>query len=157
MAGESRKMPVYGRETLAEGQEIAGPALVIDPVATICVEPGWSARLANGGMLVLTRTRPQVAEAVGTRADPVRLEIFGGLFMGLAQEMGAALQHSASSVNIRERLDFSCAVFDGIEPGAIPPMSAWCPRAATKKLGAGALGAKTGAMTVMSGRCVPPA
>jgi 5-oxoprolinase (ATP-hydrolysing) len=113
MAGESRKMPVYGRETLAEGQEIAGPALVIDPVATICVEPGWSARLANGGMLVLTRTRPQVAEAVGTRADPVRLEIFGGLFMGLAQEMGAALQHSASSVNIRERLDFSCAVFDG--------------------------------------------
>jgi 5-oxoprolinase (ATP-hydrolysing) len=112
MAGAPRQTPVYRREAIAAGQVLHGPALVTDPVATIAVEPGWAAQLGAGGMLVLTRTRAPQAEAIGTAADPVRLEIFGGLFMGLAQEMGAALQHSASSVNIRERLDFSCAVFD---------------------------------------------
>ena len=113
MAGEARRTPVFERAGLAAGQVVAGPALIIDPVATLAVEPDWSARLDRGRMLVLTRTSPARHEAVGTAADPVRLEIFGGLFMGVAEEMGAALQHSASSVNIRERLDFSCAVFDG--------------------------------------------
>lgn len=112
MAGELRSAPVYRREDLAPGQQITGPALVIDPVATLSVEPGWSARLEGCGSLVLTRDAAAHTGIVGTAADPVRLEIFGGLFMGLAEEMGAALQHSASSVNIRERLDFSCAVFD---------------------------------------------
>ncbi|HEY8604869.1 hydantoinase B/oxoprolinase family protein [Tsuneonella suprasediminis] len=112
MAGELQSAPVYRREDLAPGQQVTGPALVIDPVATLSVEPGWSARLADCGSLVLTRDAAAYTGIVGTEADPVRLEIFGGLFMGLAEEMGAALQHSASSVNIRERLDFSCAVFD---------------------------------------------
>lgn len=113
MAGENRTTLVYRRELLAPGQQVSGPALVIDPVATIVVEPGWAARLAEGGMLVLTRGEATGSEALGTAVDPVRLEIFGGLFMSIAEEMGAALQHSASSVNIRERLDFSCAIFDG--------------------------------------------
>ncbi|WP_126175899.1 hydantoinase B/oxoprolinase family protein [Tsuneonella rigui] len=113
MAGELRETPVFDRAQLAAGQTIAGPALVIDPVATLVVEPGWSARLDAGGMLVLTRSTIARSDTASTEADPVRLEIFGGLFMGVAEEMGAALQHSASSVNIRERLDFSCAVFDG--------------------------------------------
>ncbi|WP_120716476.1 hydantoinase B/oxoprolinase family protein [Tsuneonella amylolytica] len=112
MAGASHRAPVYERASLSKGQRIAGPALVIDPVATLAVEPGWTARMAEGGMLVLERTAAASRASSGTAADPVRLEIFGGLFMGIAEEMGAALQHSASSVNIRERLDFSCAVFD---------------------------------------------
>ncbi|MGX7925114.1 hydantoinase B/oxoprolinase family protein [Tsuneonella sp. HG094] len=103
---------IFLREHLAEGQAIVGPALVIDPVATLVVEPGWTARLAADGMLVMNRAEAVRTGAAGSEVDPVRLEIFGGLFMGIAEEMGAALQHSASSVNIRERLDFSCAVFD---------------------------------------------
>jgi 5-oxoprolinase (ATP-hydrolysing) len=112
MGGAARRTPVFQRHALGPDRAIAGPALIIDPVATIVVEPGWSARLACDGMLVLTRATPLAAKAVGAELDPVRLEIFGGLFMSVAEEMGAALQHSASSVNIRERLDFSCAVFD---------------------------------------------
>ncbi len=112
MAGERRSTPVYDRALIAADQTIAGPALVVDPVATLVIEPGWAGHLETTGMLVLTRTLAMRAEAASTAVDPVRLEIFGGLFMGVAEEMGAALQHSASSVNIRERLDFSCAVFD---------------------------------------------
>ncbi len=112
MSGEGRATPVFKRDGLGAGRTISGPALVIDPVSTLVVEPGWSATLGSDGMLVLSRTRAAKSEAGGAEVDPVRLEIFGGLFMGIAEEMGAALQHSASSVNIRERLDFSCAVFD---------------------------------------------
>ena len=116
MAGAERQVAVHAREKLAPDRPVAGPALIVDPVATIAVEPGWSARMAAHGMLVLTRaaspTPPPVAAAGAQAADPVRLEIFGGLFMAIAEEMGAALQHSARSVNIRERLDFSCALFD---------------------------------------------
>ncbi|MGN3975194.1 hydantoinase B/oxoprolinase family protein [Tsuneonella sp. SYSU-LHT278] len=112
MAGEKRATPVFERATLGRGQTIEGPALVVDPVATLVVEPGWSAAQAGDGMLVLSRTGAAEGALRGTGIDPARLEIFGGLFMGIAEEMGAALQHSASSVNIRERLDFSCAVFD---------------------------------------------
>jgi len=118
MAGRSCVALIFDRENLTLGQELAGPALIIDPVATLVIEPGWQARAAEEGMLVLTRreelrTHLNMAETDPTRADPVRLEIFGALFMSLAEEMGAALQHSARSVNIRERLDFSCAIFDG--------------------------------------------
>lgn len=110
--GASHAAPVWRREDLGKGQAVAGPALIVDPVSTLAVEPGWTARLAEGGTLVLTRTGEARAQAAHEGVDPVRLEIFGGLFMGIAEEMGGALQHSASSVNIRERLDFSCAVFD---------------------------------------------
>lgn len=112
MAGKIRDVPVYRREDIAGGQVLAGPALVIDPVATVVVEPGWAGRLGSEGMLVLERTHEASVHDGDAALDPVRLEIFGGLFMSIAEEMGAALQHSARSVNIRERLDFSCALFD---------------------------------------------
>ncbi|WP_311268738.1 hydantoinase B/oxoprolinase family protein [Sphingobium sp. WCS2017Hpa-17] len=106
--------PVHDRGTLSADSIVDGPALIIDPVSTTAVEPGWRAQLDGHGNLILTRhiprARPESADA--TTVDPVRLEVMGGLFMAIAEEMGAALQHSASSVNIRERLDFSCALFD---------------------------------------------
>ncbi len=88
--------------------------ILIDPVSTTAVEPGWRARLDAIGSLILTRHTPRPAPQTGdaSAVDPVRLEVMGGLFMAIAEEMGAALQNSASSVNIRERLDFSCALFD---------------------------------------------
>jgi 5-oxoprolinase (ATP-hydrolysing) len=106
--------PVHDRAGLSADSVIDGPALIIDPVSTTAVEPGWRAQLDAHGNLILTRhiprAKPQSSDA--TTVDPVRLEVMGGLFMAIAEEMGAALQHSASSVNIRERLDFSCALFD---------------------------------------------
>lgn len=106
--------PVFGRAGLTLDSIVDGPALISDPVSTTVVEPGWRARLDAIGNLVLTRHAPRPAPAAddGTAVDPVRLEVMGGLFMAIAEEMGAALQHSAFSVNIRERLDFSCALFD---------------------------------------------
>ncbi|QCB40436.1 5-oxoprolinase [Sphingobium sp. PAMC28499] len=106
--------PVFDRAGLTLDSTVDGPALISDPVSTTVVEPGWRARLDAIGNLVLTRHAPRPAPAAddGTAVDPVRLEVMGGLFMAIAEEMGAALQHSASSVNIRERLDFSCALFD---------------------------------------------
>ena len=111
-AGKTRQAPVYDRATLAAGQGIDGPALIVDPVATIVVEPGWRAAADAEATLVLRRTTAAARAVIDTAVDPVRLEIFAGLFMAIAEEMGAALRHSASSVNIRERLDFSCALFD---------------------------------------------
>ncbi|MBX3595818.1 hydantoinase B/oxoprolinase family protein [Sphingomonas sp.] len=105
--------PVFRRAGLAAGRAVAGPALIVDPVATTVVEPGWSARLDREGSIILTRDRAAEHGKAGVERDPVRLEIFAGLFMAIAEEMGAALRHSATSVNIRERLDFSCALFDG--------------------------------------------
>ncbi len=110
--GVDRETPVHHRESLAAGSVVAGPALLVDPVATTMVEPGWTAAIDPDGCIILSRVEAAQVDASGTAADPVRLEIFSGLFMAIAQEMGAALRHSASSVNIRERLDFSCAIFD---------------------------------------------
>jgi 5-oxoprolinase (ATP-hydrolysing) len=94
------------------GQLFEGPALIFEPTSTIVVEPGWRGERAGDGTLVLTRTAPlQRTKAIGTDVDPVRLEIFNNLFMAIAEEMGVALQSTASSVNIKERLDFSCAIF----------------------------------------------
>jgi 5-oxoprolinase (ATP-hydrolysing) len=90
-----------------------GPALIFEDTSTIVVEAGWSAERASDGTWVLTRATPlQRAKAIGTEVDPVRLEIFNNLFMAIAEEMGVALQSTATSVNIKERLDFSCALFD---------------------------------------------
>ena len=95
------------------GAVISGPALIFDTSSTTVIEPGWSATRADDGTLILTRTTPaRRAHAIGTEADPVRLEIFNNLFMAIAEEMGVALQSTATSVNIKERLDFSCALFD---------------------------------------------
>ncbi len=105
--------PVMARAGMKVGETVAGPHLVIDPGSTTVVEDGWQAQLAHEGSLVLTRTAPLARErAAGTAADPVRLEIFNNLFMAIAEEMGVVLQSTATSVNIKERLDFSCALFD---------------------------------------------
>ncbi|MFL6846493.1 MAG: hydantoinase B/oxoprolinase family protein [Allosphingosinicella sp.] len=107
------EFPLFDRADLAPGALIPGPALIVDPSATTVVEPGWQAEVDPLGNLILTRSKArESARAVGTDADPVMLEVFNNLFMAVAEEMGVALQNTASSVNIKERLDFSCALFD---------------------------------------------
>jgi len=110
MAGAWRETPIYDRARIAKA--VDGPALIVEPVSTIIIEPGWRTEKDELDNLILTRVAARANDAVGTAVDPVRLEIFSGLFMAIAEEMGAALQQSAVSVNIRERLDFSCALFD---------------------------------------------
>ena len=109
----SGSWPTIRRAAMSAGETISGPALVIDPGSTTVVELGWQAELAQEGSLILTRTIPVERDrAAGTQVDPVRLEIFNNLFMAIAEEMGVVLQSTATSVNIKERLDFSCALFD---------------------------------------------
>ncbi|HYJ51550.1 MAG TPA: hydantoinase B/oxoprolinase family protein [Allosphingosinicella sp.] len=103
----------FDRDDLSPGNIVSGSALIIDPSQTTVVEPGWRAEVDVHGNLMLTRASPRVSTpAMGTEVDPVQLEVMGNLFMAIAEEMGVALQSTASSVNIKERLDFSCAVFD---------------------------------------------
>jgi 5-oxoprolinase (ATP-hydrolysing) len=110
---EGEDFPTFDRPSLSPRQVIPGPALIVDPSATTVVEPGWQAEVDAGANLILTRAIPrETRRALGTDADPVRLEVFNNLFMAIAEEMGAALQNTARSVNIKERLDFSCALFD---------------------------------------------
>ncbi|MFN3933401.1 MAG: hydantoinase B/oxoprolinase family protein [Parvibaculum sp.] len=105
--------PIFRRASLAPGDRMAGPALIIEDNQTIVVEPGWTAEVTPLDHIILTRTSPLPRrQSIGTGADPVMLEIFNNRFMAIAEQMGAALQNTASSVNIKERLDFSCAVFD---------------------------------------------
>ncbi len=106
-------VPVYESDTLIPGQSINGPALLIDKNATTVVENGWRAEVNQSSNLVLTRNAARSeALALSTAANPVLVEVFNSLFMSIAEQMGAALQNTAHSVNIKERLDFSCAVFD---------------------------------------------
>jgi len=106
--------PLHDRTDLRPGDTIAGPAIIVEPTGTIVVEPGWRAAFTAKGHIVLERAEPRPdSVALGTKADPVMLEVFNNLFMNIAEQMGATLQNTASSVNIKERLDFSCAVFDG--------------------------------------------
>jgi 5-oxoprolinase (ATP-hydrolysing) len=112
MAGAWHHTPVWARDGLPAGHRLDGPALIIDPVSTTVVEPDWGARVNTIGNLILERRSARRTASIGTASDPTRLAIFAGLFMSIAEEMGAALQRSAASVNIRERLDFSCALFD---------------------------------------------
>ncbi len=105
---------VFTREQLERGHKVAGPAIIIEPHQTVVIEDGWQGEITAKDHLVLTRVAPRPRlHAVGTDADPVMLEVFNNLFMSTAEQMGVALQNTASSVNIKERLDFSCAVFDG--------------------------------------------
>jgi len=111
--GEWWEAPVFDREALLPNDSIDGPAIIVEANATTVVEPGWRAETTRRGHLVLTRSEPRLAAfAIGTEADPVMLEIFNNLFMSIAEQMGATLANTAFSVNIKERLDFSCAVFD---------------------------------------------
>jgi 5-oxoprolinase (ATP-hydrolysing) len=112
-AGAFRDAVVYDRSDLRPGDAIAGPAVIREDNATTIVEPGWSAALTPLADLVLTRVLPvERSHAIGTTADPVLLEVFNNLFMAIAEQMGVALANTAYSVNIKERLDFSCALFD---------------------------------------------
>jgi len=104
---------LYRREDTRPGDIIYGPAIIAEQSATTIVEPGWSAEVTRLNHLVLNRETPRVARhAFGTEADPVMLEVFNNLFMSIAEQMGLRLANTAYSVNIKERLDFSCALFD---------------------------------------------
>ncbi|MEZ5335737.1 MAG: hydantoinase B/oxoprolinase family protein [Methanolobus sp.] len=109
---EFHKTPVYKREELIR-KKVKGPAIIVETNTTVVIEPGWEAELTENQELVLERviSLPK-RESIGTEADPVMLEIFNNRFMSIAQQMGYTLQNTAYSVNIKERLDFSCALFD---------------------------------------------
>ena len=111
--GAWRDVPLHQRAGLAPGAVIDGPAILAEANATTIIEAGWQARVTPYLHLVLTRVTPlPQRRAIGTTADPVMLEIFNNLFMSIAEQMGLRLQNTAHSVNIKERLDFSCAIFD---------------------------------------------
>jgi 5-oxoprolinase (ATP-hydrolysing) len=111
--GAWRNAGLFVRESLAAGAVIDGPAIIAERNATTVVERGWRAMLTPAGPIELARVQPRAAShAIGTEADPVMLEVFNNLFMNIAEQMGLRLQNTAHSVNIKERLDFSCALFD---------------------------------------------
>jgi 5-oxoprolinase (ATP-hydrolysing) len=111
--GTWQQTPLYNRNDLSPGQYVTGPAIIIEATGTIVVEPGWRGALNKRGHLLLNRyVAREKTEAIGTRADPIMLEVFNNLFMSIAEQMGATLCNTAYSVNIKERLDFSCAIFD---------------------------------------------
>jgi 5-oxoprolinase (ATP-hydrolysing) len=105
--------PLYKRADLHPGHHVDGPAIIAEANATTVVDPGWQAQVTALDHLVLKRVKPRPQrQAIGTAVDPVMLEIFNNLFMSIAEQMGLRLQNTAVSVNIKERLDFSCALFD---------------------------------------------
>jgi 5-oxoprolinase (ATP-hydrolysing) len=116
--GAWRDAPVYRRADIRPGSRANGPCLIVEPHQTVVVEDGWAFEITKLNHVVLKRiTALSRARPIGTQADPVLLEVFNNLFMSIAEQMGVTLQNTASSVNIKERLDFSCAVFD--ENGAL--------------------------------------
>ncbi|MGW0173316.1 hydantoinase B/oxoprolinase family protein [Rhodococcus sp. NPDC003322] len=104
--------PLYERARMRPGDAVTGPAILAEANSTTVVDPGWRGTLTAAGHLLLERVTARGEAAIGTQADPVMLEIFNNLFMSIAEQMGAALESTAQSVNIKERLDFSCALFD---------------------------------------------
>ncbi|MBS1225546.1 MAG: 5-oxoprolinase (ATP-hydrolyzing), partial [Proteobacteria bacterium] len=112
-AGIDATAPLYRRDDLQPGDRIIGPAILSEAGATTLIEPGWQAEVTARNDLVLTRYEPRPRQvAVGTEVDPILLEVFNNLFMAIAEQMGVTLANTAHSVNIKERLDFSCALFD---------------------------------------------
>jgi len=110
---KSYQTPVYAREQLAIGQKITGPAIIIEKTGTTVVEPNWQAEITPRYDIILTHIEAANApKQISTNVDLVMLEVFNNLFMSIAEQMGATLANTAYSVNIKERLDFSCAVFD---------------------------------------------
>jgi 5-oxoprolinase (ATP-hydrolysing) len=116
--GDWRDAPVYNISKLEFGHEISGPAIISEPTGTIVIEPGWHATITDYGHIVVNQTSALHATNSGlstkmdSNYDPVNLEIFNNLFMSIAKQMGIVLQNTSQSVNIKERLDFSCAIFD---------------------------------------------
>jgi 5-oxoprolinase (ATP-hydrolysing) len=105
--------PVYDRKELLPGHLVYGPAIIIEVNGTTVIDPGWRAEITILGHLIVRRVELRSRSfAIGTKVDPVMLEVFNNLFMSIAEQMGAILANTASSVNIKERLDFSCAIFD---------------------------------------------
>jgi len=108
-----RDAPLHQRDQLCAGDYVDGPAMIVDPHSTIVVEKGWRAVVSGGGQVMIHRHLPRAQRtAVGVAVDPILLEVFNNLFMAIAEQMGLSLQSTAYSVNIKERLDFSCALFD---------------------------------------------
>ena len=113
MDGAARPTRAYDREDLQPGAKVHGPAVIIEANATTVVEPGWMAEITRRKHLILARVVPRPGQAaIGTESDPVMLEVFNNLFMSVAEQTGVVLRNTSYSVNIKERLDFSCAVFD---------------------------------------------
>ena len=111
--GETLDVPLHDRARLPSGTRIEGPAIIVEPTGTNMVEKGWVAEVDDLGNLILTRVaEKERPRALGTEADPVLLEVMSNLFMSVAEQMGATLANTSWSVNIKERLDFSCAIFD---------------------------------------------
>ncbi|AWE49136.1 hydantoinase B/oxoprolinase family protein [Streptomyces nigra] len=110
--GTWRDVPLHRREQLAPGALVTGPAIIAESGATTVVDDGWRAGTSDDGHLVMERVAVTESSDLDTKADPVLLEVFNNLFMSIAEQMGARLESTAQSVNIKERLDFSCALFD---------------------------------------------
>ena len=111
--GAWRDVPIHDRARLDPARAVKGPAIITEPTGTNMVEPGWTARVDGHANLILERHAEKARDlAAGTQADPVLLEVFNNLFMSVADQMGATLANTSMSVNIKERLDFSCAIFD---------------------------------------------
>lgn len=111
-AGTWHAAPLHERARMRPGDAVTGPAIIAETNSTTVVDPGWRGTLTEAGHLLLERVVAPTEAAIGTQADPVMLEIFNNLFMSIAEQMGTALESTAQSVNIKERLDFSCALFD---------------------------------------------
>ena len=113
--GRLHRAPIHNRAKLEPGHVVDGPAVIIEAIATTVLEPGWQAEVTARDHLVLRRVKALPKRvAVGTSVDPVMLEVFNNLFMSIAEQMGVTLENTAYSVNIKERLDFSCAIFDPV-------------------------------------------
>jgi 5-oxoprolinase (ATP-hydrolysing) len=112
--GKTHDAPIYARAALGAGSKIPGPAILQEAISTIVVEPGWSAEITPLNYCILKRSSPRetIIIAGAEKPDPVLLELFANLFMAIAEQAGAVLRNTAQSVNIKERLDFSCAIFD---------------------------------------------
>ncbi len=111
--GQRQTIPRFQRDDLGNNARIRGPALIVEATGTNVIEPGWEAHCTALGDLILTRIDPLARQAaIGTAVDPVMLEVFNNLFMSIAEQMGSTLENTSYSVNVKERLDFSCAIFD---------------------------------------------
>ncbi|MEU6659522.1 hydantoinase B/oxoprolinase family protein [Streptomyces sp. NPDC046821] len=110
--GAWRDVPLHRRDRLPPGESVAGPAIIAESGSTTVVDDGWRAAVTDDGHLIMERATVTESSDLGTAADPVLLEVFNNLFMSIAEQMGARLESTSQSVNIKERLDFSCALFD---------------------------------------------